>query len=67
MLEAVEPAPCREQRLLELVLRVLQRAEDPVAVQLQLRTVRVDELCEGGLVAGAGAAERALAQDSGPL
>ena len=38
-LEALEPAPGRDQRLLQLVLGVLQRAEDPVAVQPQLGPV----------------------------
>jgi hypothetical protein len=45
----------------EVVLHILERAENSVAVQLQLPSVRVDELPEGIFVAGAGAAERVLA------
>jgi hypothetical protein len=52
---------------LQLVLSVLQRAENSVAVQLQLRAKRVDELPERLLVARAGAGARVLSQHRGPL
>lgn len=39
LLEAGEPTPGREQRLLERVLGVLDRAEDPIAVGMQARPV----------------------------
>jgi hypothetical protein len=52
---------------LQLVLCVLERAEDAVAVQLQLTPVRVDQLPESVLVARAGAVERALAQGRLPV
>jgi hypothetical protein len=52
-LEPVEASPCREQRLLEQVLRVVGRADDPITVQLQLTSVWIRQLAEGGLVAGA--------------
>jgi hypothetical protein len=47
------PAPCGEQRLLEQILGVLRRADDPVDVQPQLTPVRVSQLAECVLVAGA--------------
>ena len=59
----IEAAPSREQRLLHGVLGILQRAEDSVAVQLQLPPVGRDQVPEGDVVAGAGAAERVLAHD----
>ena len=59
-LETVESAPRRQQRLLHLVFRVLQRAENSVAVQLQLPPIRLDQLPEGVLVSRAGAGERVL-------
>ena len=52
LLEAAEPSPRREQRLLQRVLGVLDRAEDPVAVDVQLRPVGLDQLAERVLVAG---------------
>ena len=55
VLEAVKPAPGRQQRLLDHVLGVLHRAENPVAVQLQLAPVGVGELAERLLVARPGA------------
>ena len=58
-LEAVESAPGPEQRLLERVLGVLQRAEHPVAVRVQLPAVRVDERAEGLAVPSAGRLEHA--------
>src|SRR5512132_658782 len=66
-LETVEPAPGCEERLLQLVFGVLQRAEDSVAVQLQLPPVRLDQLLEGVLVARAGTAERVLTQHRRPV
>jgi hypothetical protein len=60
-LEALESAPGRQERLLEQILGVLHRSEDPVAVQLQLAPVGVDELAERVLVPGAGAGEDLLA------
>jgi hypothetical protein len=50
-LEAVESTPGGQQRLLHRVLGVLQRAEHPVAVELQLAAVPDDQLPEGVLVA----------------
>ena len=66
-LEPAQPAPGREQRFLHDVLGVLERAEDAVAVQLQLCAVRVDELAKCGLVARAGAAEGGLGHDTTSL
>src|SRR5215831_3035817 len=45
-LEAADPPPRREHRLLQRVLGILGRAEDPVAVHLQLVPVRPGELAE---------------------
>ena len=50
-LELLEAAPRGEQRLLEQVLGVLRRADDPVDVQLELTPVRVGQRAERGLVA----------------
>jgi hypothetical protein len=61
LLERVQRAPGREQRVLHGVLGILERAEHPVAVELQLRTVGLDQLAEGVLVACAGSAERVFA------
>jgi hypothetical protein len=58
-LELVKPSPCGQQSLLKQVLGVLDGAEDPVAVQLQLAPVGIGQLAEGGLFPGAGAADRA--------
>ena len=44
--------PGREERLLDGVLGVLGRAEDAVAVQLQLSPVPLDQLGERIMVAG---------------
>jgi hypothetical protein len=44
--------PGGEERLLDGVLSVLSRAEDAVAVQLQLTPVPLDQLGEGIRVAG---------------
>jgi hypothetical protein len=51
LLEAAEPAPGGEQRLLDEILGVLHRAEHPVAVQLELAPVRFDQRRERALVA----------------
>ena len=59
-LEVVEAAPGREEGLLEHVFGVLQRAEDPVAVQLELTPVGVGELPERQLIARTGAAQQPL-------
>ncbi len=58
LLEPVKPPPGRQQGLLEHVFRVLHRAEDPVAVQLQLAPVRVGEFPERIPVARPGPGER---------
>ena len=52
-LELLEAAPGGQQRLLQQVLGVLRRADDPVDVQLQLTPVGVGQLAERVLVAGA--------------
>jgi hypothetical protein len=44
--------PGGEERLLDRVLSILDRAEDAVAVQLQLTPVPLDQLGEGIGVAG---------------
>jgi hypothetical protein len=49
-LEAVEPAPGSQQRLLHEVLRVVDGTHDPVAVRLQLAAERSGELAEGRVV-----------------
>ena len=46
LLVLAEPPPGGQQRFLQHVLGVLHRTEDPVAVQLQLPTVRVGQLTE---------------------
>ena len=51
-LEPADPAPGGQQSFLQRVLGVLDRAEDPVAVQLQLAPVRLGELAERIPVAG---------------
>ena len=53
-LEPGQALPGRQQGLLQRVLRVEGRAEDPVAVHLQLAPVGADELAERLLVAGPG-------------
>src|SRR5207248_11575577 len=53
-------APGDEQRLLEQVLGVLRRADDPVDVQLQLTPEGVGQLAERVLVAGARTGEGLL-------
>jgi hypothetical protein len=65
-LEALQPAPGRQQRFLGGVLGILQRAEDSVAMQLQLPAVRLDQHSEGMLVARAGPLEGVPAHDRMP-
>ena len=60
LLELLEAAPRGEQRLLQQVLGVLRRADDPVDVQLQLTPVGVGQLAERVLVAGARTGEGLL-------
>ena len=52
-LEAWQRAPRSQQRVLDGVLRVLDRAEHPVAVSLELTPVRLGEIAEGVLAAPA--------------
>ena len=52
-LEVLDATPRGEEGLLEQVLRVLDRPDDPVDVQLELTPVRVGQLAECILVAGA--------------
>jgi hypothetical protein len=61
-LVALESAPGRQERLLQQILGVLERAEDAVAVQLELLSVGIGELAEGVLVSRARPRERGLAQ-----
>jgi len=44
--------PCGEERLLDNILGVQGRAENAIAVQLQLTPVSLDQLREGIRVAG---------------
>ncbi len=64
LLEVGQPAPGGQQRLLHHVLGVLDRAEDAVAVHLQLAPVRVGQLAERLLVALAGAVQGGLGHGS---
>src|SRR4029450_7496930 len=57
-LEALSLPPGSEERLLDEILGVFDRAEHAVAVHLQLAAVRLDERCERSLVAGAGGGDR---------
>jgi hypothetical protein len=59
--ELVQTAPGGEQGLLEHVFGVLERAEDPVAVQLELAPKGVGELPERQLFTGTRAAQQPLA------
>ena len=52
-LEPGEPAPRADHRLLQCILGVLDRAEHPVAVSVQLAAMRLDQIRIGPLVAGA--------------
>ncbi len=62
--EAGQAAPGRQERLLQHVLGVGQRAEHPVAVHLQFAPVRVGELAECPLIAGLGALQHGLLHHS---
>jgi hypothetical protein len=55
-----QPAPGAQQRVLQGILGVVDRAEHPVAVRAEPAAVRADELAEGGLVAGARGGEQVL-------
>ena len=61
LLEALETAPGCEQRFLEHVLSVLHRAEDPIAVHLELAPVGVYELAKRLLVAESCTRQQGLA------
>jgi hypothetical protein len=56
--EAWQALPGRQQRLLEQVLGVGQRAQDPVAVHLQFAAVRLDQLAKRRAVPGSGTREQ---------
>jgi hypothetical protein len=58
LLEPGQPAPGREQRLLQQVLGVVQRAEYPVAVHLNFAPVRIGEFAERVLIAVSGTPEQ---------
>ena len=60
LIELLEPAPRREQGLLDQVFGVLGRADDPIAVQLQLAPVRLGQFAESVLVPRASQRQRAL-------
>src|SRR5205823_1604579 len=53
-------SPGGEQRLLDQVLGILRRSDDPVDVELQLTPVGVGQLAERVLVAGARAGQGLL-------
>ena len=55
-----EATPCRQHRLLQHVLRIVQRAQDPIAVQVQLVTVRIGEVAKRLSIAGSGTAKGRL-------
>src|SRR5438552_16418714 len=55
--------PGRQQRLLQHVLSVLHRAEDPIAVELKLAPVGVGELAKRLLVALSCTHQQSLAHD----
>ena len=59
-LEARALSPRTEERLLGEVLRLLERAEHPVAVDLELWSVALDEPGEGRLVPGLRGGDRRL-------
>jgi hypothetical protein len=56
-LEAAQPAPRPQERLLQRVLRVVDGAEHPVAVGVQLAAVGLDQTREGVLLAASGMIE----------
>src|SRR5437763_636168 len=51
-LELLKTAPRGEQRLLEEILGVMRRPDDPVDVQLELVAIRVREIAKLALLAG---------------
>jgi hypothetical protein len=57
-LERTQSAPGRDQRLLESILRIVKRAEHPIAMQVQFVTMPIDELAKGCLVSRLGALDR---------
>ena len=59
-LESRQAPPGRQQGLLEHVLGVGERAEQPVAVHLQLTPERADQFAEGEFVTGAGALQQGV-------
>ena len=61
------PLPGAQQRLLERVLGVVDRAEHAVAVGVQLAAVRLDQAPEGVLVAARGGREQLALCTSDPV
>jgi hypothetical protein len=61
--EEPEHAPRGQQRLLEKILGLVYRAEDAVAMELELSALRMDELAERLLVSRTGAGKRSVAHD----
>jgi hypothetical protein len=59
--------PGGQERILDGVLGVLGRAEDAVAVQLQLTPVLLDQLGEGLRVAGLGPGDQISVDENPPL
>jgi hypothetical protein len=59
-LEPGQAPPRREQRVLHGVVGVLERAEHPVAVHVQLAAVRSGQLREGVLIARASAVQQSV-------
>jgi NADP-dependent 3-hydroxy acid dehydrogenase YdfG len=59
-LELLKAAPSGEQRLLEQVLGVLRRPDDPVDVELELTAIGVGQLAERVVVTGARSGEGLL-------
>jgi hypothetical protein len=51
-LEARESPPRPQQRVLQGILSVLNRPEDPVAVRVEFRAVHLDEFLVCGIAAG---------------
>ena len=50
----MQSAPSGQQRFLQRIFGIVKRAEDAVAVQMQLAAIWLDELAEGVLIASAG-------------
>jgi hypothetical protein len=59
--------PGGEERLLDGVLSILGRAEDAVAVQLQLTPVSLDQLGEGIRVAGPCPGDKISVDENPPI